>query len=938
MSNAQITNQVYVTSGNTISDSDILRNGGQVYISSGGSGFRVSAFGNGFPSIYEGSIIVGGGGVVKDSFISGGYMSVAGNGATASNITITGRGWQDVGYNNNGAIGIGSAINTHLADGSHQFVYAQGIASNTFVSSGAFQILLQPGAKAYDTEIFANGLMVVSNGASAFNPNVHSGGTGYVSSGGTVFASSGSANGVTIDNGIGVALDAGILSNVTVSNGGRVIISGGGRITGSVMGANGWTTVSSGGQADNIQVSNLGKLIMSGGTAHNVSVQGAGFILPTNSDAGRLEVGSGAYVSGAQINGGYVAVRGEATDVTLTNGGWMDIGLNSFNNAVPAGADTARATHIGNRSQQFVYGTGTARETYISSGGAQDLVASGAKAYDSTVLSGGAVLLKNGTVLSGGNIAAGGLLSAASGGSYGGKITVAGVASGGTILNAGLFEITSGGTFSGPARVNSGGSLLIDSGGRLLGAASLDAGALATVDLQAGGTVVLPGGADYTQLTLTGTGNSNITINGFKGSDPNSSDKILLRDIPRANIIGVGYPNDDTVRLFMRDGTSLDMLIPGVKRLGYDLSDSKDGSTVFAVCFLEGTMIETPFGEVTVETLKAGDFITNFCGNKGEVQKVIWTGKRSVSAGETKDAELTAFPVRIRAGAFGPSVPTDDLLVTPEHCIFVDGVLIPARMLVNGSSIYHDDTLTEYTYYHFETEKHSLVMSNGMLTESYFDTGNRNFLAWENSAPFDFKTINDTNERAAPLVVTQDFVEPIWKDLAKRAGVAHGGSTAPTIVPDLHLLTEQGKVIRKTRVSGNRWIFQLPSSAGLIYLCSQSGRPSEIIGPYVNDRRKLGVLIGEITIFDSNEARKMDVTTFMDQAEGWSNVENFNARWTTGRAVLPIDYGRNPDMLIILSVEVMAFGPHRTVNENTGSGMMEKAFLCNLMEEKRIHF
>jgi len=927
MANVQINNKIYISSGATLSDADIMRNGGQVYVSSGGTGVRLSAFGIGFGNVSEGSIIVGGGGLVTDSFISGGYMSVAGDQATARNTTITGRGWQDVGLNYAGASGNGLVIDTHIESGSYQFVYGTGVASNSYVSSGAFQNLQAAGAKAYNTEVFAGGLMTVLSGTSAFNPNIHSGGTGYVSAGGTVFASNGNAAGVTINNGSGVALSGGVLSEITALNGTRVTISSGGTIANSVMSANAWTVVSGGGSADTVKISENAKLIMSGGSATNISVYGSGFIPAGNSAAGRLEVASGADVSGARVDGGYIAVRGNSTDVTLTSAGWMDVGLNVFNSAFSTGADTATATHIENQSKQFVYGTGTARETYISSGGTQDLLTSGAKAFDSTILSGGAVLLKSGTLLSGGTVASGGLLSATSGGSYAGTIIVSGIASGGTILTAGLVDIVSGGTFAGPVRVGSGGSLQIDSSGKLTGAARLDAGASATVNIQAGGTVVLPSGQDYTALTLTGSEKSSVVISGFKGSDPKLSDHILLKDIPRSNIIGVDYPDADTVRFRMRDGTALDLNIIGVQKYGYDLSDNGSGSTVFSVCFLSGTMISTPSGEIAVETLKIGDYITAYEGDKEKTRKIIWTGMRSVSSEETENAELTSFPIRIKAEAFGVSEPREDLLITPEHCVLIDGALIPARMLVNGVSIFHDTTLREYTYHHFETEAHSIVRSNGILSESYLDTGNRRIFS-DRRISFlpPVQNAAGLKKQAAPLNVTHAFVEPIWSAIAKRAGITPRKATASATDPDFYIETDQEEIIRPIRVCGERWIFQIPASANLLYLCSRSGRPSDVIGPYVDDRRKLGLLIGDITIFSSGKIETVNVATFMNEAEGWLKPDNAFSRWTSGRAVLPLFTTDTPDVLRMLSIHVLASGPYA----------IDHAEPCQLFPEERI--
>jgi hypothetical protein len=82
-------------------------------------------------------------------------------------------------------------------------------------------------------------------------------------------------------------------------------------------------------------------------------------------------------------------------------------------------------------------------------------------------------------------------------------------------------------------------------------------------------------------------------------------------------------------------------------------------------------------------------------------------------------------PVRIRANAFADGQPMRDLLVTPDHCVLIEGGLVPARMLVNHGSIVRDDSLRRFSVHHVEFERHAILLSEGLPTESYLDTGNR---------------------------------------------------------------------------------------------------------------------------------------------------------------------------------------------------------------------
>ncbi|OUI77632.1 hypothetical protein HK18_04965, partial [Commensalibacter intestini] len=122
----------------------------------------------------------------------------------------------------------------------------------------------------------------------------------------------------------------------------------------------------------------------------------------------------------------------------------------------------------------------------------------------------------------------------------------------------------------------------------------------------------------------------------------------------------------------------------GASPTGYDL--------VITKCFLTGTHLLTPEGEVTVENLKAGDHVVTLENGQQVSKEIVWAGTMDVNVNHYEN-KGPLYPVRIKAHAFGLNQPCRDLLVTPEHTIFVDGGLIPARMLVNGRSIIVDTTI-----------------------------------------------------------------------------------------------------------------------------------------------------------------------------------------------------------------------------------------------------
>lgn len=144
-------------------------------------------------------------------------------------------------------------------------------------------------------------------------------------------------------------------------------------------------------------------------------------------------------------------------------------------------------------------------------------------------------------------------------------------------------------------------------------------------------------------------------------------------------------------------------------------------ATDFTVCFLAGTMIATPDGERAIETLAIGDLVTTA---EGETRPVRWIGRQEKVALFTDP--LHGRPVTIRAGALDDNVPHRDLHVSPDHAMFVDGVLAHAGALVNGTSIVRMAEVPErFTYYHIELADHALVLAEGAPAESFVDAVTR---------------------------------------------------------------------------------------------------------------------------------------------------------------------------------------------------------------------
>lgn len=137
------------------------------------------------------------------------------------------------------------------------------------------------------------------------------------------------------------------------------------------------------------------------------------------------------------------------------------------------------------------------------------------------------------------------------------------------------------------------------------------------------------------------------------------------------------------------------------------------------VCFAAGTQIATPNGDVRVEHLSIGDPVRTADGRDVLVR---WVGRQTLLK---RFARHRAQLVRVRSGALGNY---DDLYVTGDHGMVVDGCIVNASALVNGDGIDWvplSETPERQIVYHVETEVHDIILANGAASETYLDMPGR---------------------------------------------------------------------------------------------------------------------------------------------------------------------------------------------------------------------
>jgi hypothetical protein len=219
---------------------------------------------------------------------------------------------------------------------------------------------------------------------------------------------------------------------------------------------------------------------------------------------------------------------------------------------------------------------------------------------------------------------------------------------------------------------------------------------------------------------------------------------------------------------------SATLSLPGTfSPASFDVVTVSGGTDVSLVapCFRAGTRIRTARGEVAVEDLRVGQSVLAEFGD-GEVapHPVVWIGHRTVDCRHHPKPELI-WPVRVAAGAFAARTPRRDLFLSPDHAVFVDGVLIPIKHLINGTTI-AQVPVDEVAYYHVELERHGVLLAEGLTCESFLDTGTRGNFANGGGAITlhpDFSPLWWDAGGCAPLVVTGSTFEAVLRRLNKRA-------------------------------------------------------------------------------------------------------------------------------------------------------------------------
>ena len=139
-----------------------------------------------------------------------------------------------------------------------------------------------------------------------------------------------------------------------------------------------------------------------------------------------------------------------------------------------------------------------------------------------------------------------------------------------------------------------------------------------------------------------------------------------------------------------------------------DHDDHHDGRRT-EHCFLKGTLIRTMEGDKRIEDLIVGDLLPTVFGGKAPIKSIT--------------RNQFGMAVRIARSALGPDVPNEDLYVSRPHALLIDGMLVAAGDLLNGTTITEPVNFDDFESFNVVLEQHNVIYANGAPCETLLGPG-----------------------------------------------------------------------------------------------------------------------------------------------------------------------------------------------------------------------
>jgi ELWxxDGT repeat protein len=224
-----------------------------------------------------------------------------------------------------------------------------------------------------------------------------------------------------------------------------------------------------------------------------------------------------------------------------------------------------------------------------------------------------------------------------------------------------------------------------------------------------------------------GTAQGTHELTGISGANPSEGLTPYYLTLSNNEVLFAGLDANNKFGLWETDGTAQGTheIVSGDSNFGID--PTYLAATPFtaaddnAPCYCRGTLIRTNRGQTRVERLRIGDMVKTV---SGRLRPIKWIGRRSYS-GRFSLGQKHILPICIKAGALDDNVPRRDLWISPHHAMYLDGVLIEAKDLVNGVSIVQAERVAKVEYFHVELDTHDIIIAEGAPSETFLDDDSR---------------------------------------------------------------------------------------------------------------------------------------------------------------------------------------------------------------------
>ncbi|MEO6840888.1 MAG: Hint domain-containing protein [Bradyrhizobium sp.] len=439
-----------------------------------------------------------------------------------------------------------------------------------------------------------------------------------------------------------------------------------------------------------------------------------------------------------------------AAAATLMTGG---SGNSTFAGAIQDGAHATGLAKIGTGALTL------SGKTNTYTGGTDVIGGSLSISADANLGTGGTLALGNGTTL-----------DLTSSFTLAHTITIAGdptfdVATGQSVaISAAIAD----GAQAGEVEKTDGGTLRLTADNTYSGGTTIEGGTLELANASAAGSGPITFDSDVT-LAIDGTTMPSNTLDGFTSGD--TIDLTSIGNVPGSHV-DMDYQSKV---LTITEGSSLYQLNfnPNESFAGdfFHLTTDGNGTQITEdqiACYCRGTLLTAECGDVPVERLAIGDKVITA---SGALRPIKWIGTRSYG-GRFIMGRKDILPICFKAGSLGDNAPKRDLWISPHHAMFLEGMLIEAKDLVNGVSILQAEQVEEVEYFHIELETHDVIIAEGALSESFVDDDSRAMFhnAHEYGALYADEDMTPARYCAPRLDQGYEF-EAIRQRLARRAGL-----------------------------------------------------------------------------------------------------------------------------------------------------------------------